>query len=67
MCLAVVLALVFLPFGGSVIGHSIGGASGGWIGAAIGVVLALALAGLPTAVYLGAEKKKYDRDRDRIA
>lgn len=67
MCLALALALIFLPLGGGVVGFSMGGQTGAWIGAGIGLLLALLLGGVPTAAYLVAEKKKYDRDWDRTA
>jgi hypothetical protein len=65
LCIAVVLALILLPLGGAVVGYSHGGSSGGWIGAAGGLVLALVLVGLPTLIFLSAEKKKYDREEAR--
>jgi hypothetical protein len=61
MCLAVVLALILLPLGGFAIGAG-HGPSGGLIGAGIGLVLALLLAGVPSALFLKAEKTKYDRE-----
>jgi hypothetical protein len=62
MCIAVVLALILLPLGGAMFGYGHGGMAGAWIGAGAGVVLALVLAGAPTAIFLAAEKKKYDRE-----
>jgi uncharacterized membrane protein YczE len=61
MCLAIVIALILLPLGGFAIGMN-HGPNGGWIGAAIGFALAVVLAGWPTAIYLKAEKTKYDRE-----
>ena len=61
MCFAVILALILLPLGGFAIGMG-HGANGGWIGAVIGLVLAVVLAGAPAALFLKAEKAKYDRE-----
>jgi hypothetical protein len=61
MCFVVVLAIIFLPVLGWAVGASMGGAATGWMGAAIGLAVAVVLVGGPTAVFLGIEKKKYDR------
>ncbi|THD57480.1 hypothetical protein [Phenylobacterium sp.] len=64
MCLAAILALVLLPLGGWAIGYSQGGAMAGGIGAGVGLAAAAILAGVPTAIFFGAEKKKYDRESE---
>jgi hypothetical protein len=62
LCVAVVLVLILLPLGGALLGHGLGGASGAGIGAVAGLLLALLLGGAPTLLFLGAEKRKYDRE-----
>jgi len=62
MCVVVVLAIFLLPPLGWVVGASAGGAAMGWIGTAVGLGVAVLLIGAPTAVFLGIEKKKYDRE-----
>jgi hypothetical protein len=54
MCLVVVLAIIILPV--------LGWAVAGWTGVAVGFGVAVLLIGAPTAVFLGIEKKKYDRE-----
>ena len=61
MCVVVVLAIFFLPMLGWVVGASNGGATMGWVGAAVGFGVAVLLVGAPTAIFLGIEKRKYDR------
>jgi len=62
MCVVVVLAIFLLPVFGWIIGASNGGATMGWVGAAVGLGAAVLLVGAPTAVFLGIEKKKFDRE-----
>lgn len=62
LCVAVVLVLILLPLGGALLGHGLGGASGAGIGAVASLLLALLLGGAPTLLFLGAEKRKYDRE-----
>jgi len=61
MCVVVVLAIFLLPPLGWIVGASHGGAAMGWIGAGVGLAAAVLLVGAPTAVFLGIEKKKFDR------
>jgi hypothetical protein len=64
MCLALVLVVILLPPGGAMIGYMAHGQTGAWIGALVGLAAALLFAGVPTGVYLAAEKKAYDREGD---
>jgi len=64
MCLAFVLAPVLLPLGGAIIGGTVFSQTGAWIGGAIGSVASLVLVGVPSALYLKAEKRKYDSENN---
>jgi hypothetical protein len=64
MCLALILLVILLPPGGAMIGYTAHGQTGAWIGALVGLAAALLFGGVPTGLYLAAEKKVYDRERD---
>jgi len=61
MCVVVILAIFLLPVFGWFVGVTHGGATLGWLGAAVGLAAAILLVGAPTAIFLGIEKKNYDR------